>query len=205
MIKKKNNIDFWFSIGSTYTYLTVNRIKEIISKYSININFKPFNVRTIMLEMDNRPFISSKKMKVDYMWRDIQRRAENYKITVPSLPVPYPIKNMELVNQVALLGVKEGWCLKFLELTYYNWFINKLPAGDDENFITTFKKLKLNYEEIKKKALKNEIKNSLIQQTKIAKSKGIFGAPSFIVGEEIFWGDDRFEDAIEWQKNNVQS
>ena len=95
--------------------------------------------------------------------------------------------------------------LKYLELTYYNWFINKLPAGDDENFITTFKKLKLNYEEIKKKALKDEIKNSLIEQTKIAKSKGIFGAPSFIVGEEIFWGDDRFEDAIKWQKNNVQS
>ena len=53
------------------------------------------------------------KMKVDYMWRDIQRRAENYKITVPSLPVPYPIKNMELLNQVALLGVREGWCLKY--------------------------------------------------------------------------------------------
>ena len=41
-------------------------------------------------------------------------------------------------------------------------------------------------------------KNNLIEQTKIAKSKGIFGAPTFIVEKELFWGDDRFEDAIKW-------
>jgi 2-hydroxychromene-2-carboxylate isomerase len=134
------------------------------------------------------------------MWRDIQRRAEIYKIVVPSLPVPYPLKNMELANQIALLGVNEGWCLEYLELTYHNWFINKLPAGEDENLILTFKKLNINYDEIKKKALKNEVKNSLIKQTKIAKSKGIFGAPTFIVEKELFWGDDRFEDAIKWYK-----
>ena len=105
---------------------------------------------------------------------------------------------MELANQIALLGVNEGWCLEYLELTYHNWFINKLPAGEDENLILTFKKLNINYDEIKKKALKNEVKNSLIEQTKIAKSKGIFGAPTFIVDKELFWGDDRFEDAIKW-------
>ena len=200
MNKKEKKIDLWFSVGSTYTYLTVTRIKDTVKKNNININLKPFNVRTIMLEMDNRPFPPSKKIKVDHMWRDIQRRAEIYKIVVPSLPVPYPLKNMELANQIALLGINEGWCLEYLELTYHNWFINKLPAGEDENLILTFKKLNINYDEIKNKALKNEVKNSLIEQTKIAKSKGIFGAPTFIVEKELFWGDDRFEDAIKWYK-----
>ena len=195
---KKKKIDFWFSIGSTYTYLTVARIKNIIKNISINIKLKPFNVRTIMLEMDNRPFPPSKKIKVDHMWRDIQRRAEIYEIVIPSMPVPYPLKNMEIANQIALLGVNEGWCLDYLELTYYNWFVNKLPAGEEENLILTFKELNLNYEKIKKNAVTNEIENNLIKQTKIAKSKGIFGAPTFIVEKELFWGDDRFEDAIEW-------
>ena len=143
MNKKEKKIDLWFSVGSTYTYLTVTRIKDTVKKNNININLKPFNVRTIMLEMDNRPFPPSKKIKVDHMWRDIQRRAEIYKIVVPSLPVPYPLKNMELANQIALLGVNEGWCLEYLELTYHNWFINKLPAGEDENLILTFKKLNI--------------------------------------------------------------
>ena len=194
-------IDFWFSIGSTYTFLSVNRISEVAKRENIKFNWKPFSVRKIMMDMDNIPFTPpSKKIKVDHMWRDIQRRAEIYKIVIPSLPVPYPLKNMELANQIALLGVSEGWCLEYLELTYHNWFINKLPAGEDENLIITFKKLNINYDEIKKKALKNEVKNSLIEQTKIAKSKGIFGAPTFIVGKELFWGDDRFEDAIKWYK-----
>ena len=120
------------------------------------------------------------------MWRDIQRRSEIYKIVIPSLPVTYTLKNMEYANQIALLRVNEGWCLEYIELTYYYWLTNKLPAGEEENLILTFKKLNINYEEIKYKALTNEIKNTLIKQTKIAKSKGILGAPTFIVEKELF-------------------
>ena len=93
---------------------------------------------------------------------------------------------MEYANQIALLRVNEGWCLEYIELTYYYWLTNKLPAGEEENLILTFKKLNINYEEIKYKALTNEIKNTLIKQTKIAKSKGILGAPTFIVEKELF-------------------
>ena len=133
-----------------------------------------------MLEMDNRPFPPSKKIKVDHMWRDIQRRAEIYEIVIPSMPVPYPLKNMEIANQIALLGVNEGWCLDYLELTYYNWFVNKLPAGEEENLILTFKELNLNYEKIKKNAVTNEIENNLIKQTKIAKSISTLGVKNLI-------------------------
>ncbi len=198
MDKKCKNIDFWFSIGSTYTYLSVARIKSLIKKKDINIQLKPFNVRSIMLAMDNRPFTPSKQIKVDHMWRDIQRRAEIYNIVVPSLPVPYPLKNMELANQIAFLGINEGWCLEYLELTYHNWFINKQPAGEEENLINTFEELNLEYSKIKSKAEEPLIKSQLIEQTYVAKSKGVFGAPTFIVEKELFWGDDRFEDAIKW-------
>ena len=114
------------------------------------------------------------------MWRDIQRRAEIYEIVIPSMPVPYPLKNMEIANQIALLGVNEGWCLDYLELTYYNWFVNKLPAGEEENLILTFKELNLNYEKIKKNAVTNEIENNLIKQTKIAKSISTLGVKNLI-------------------------
>ena len=78
----------------------------------------------------------------------------------------------------------------------YDLGINKKLVK--EVLILTFKELNLNYEKIKKNAVTNEIENNLIKQTKIAKSKGIFGAPTFIVEKELFWGDDRFEDAIKW-------
>ncbi|MFP6778879.1 MAG: DsbA family protein [Alphaproteobacteria bacterium] len=199
MIQKDKNIEFWFSIGSTYTYLTVRRIRKVIKESNLSIKFQPFNVRTVMLEMENIPFPKSKKIKVDHMWRDIQRRAEFYNMDIPELPISYPLKNMDLANHIALVGIKEGWCLDYLELTYYNWFINKQPAGEEENLINTFKKLNLDYEVIKNKANADDIKNNLIEQTNLAISKGVFGSPTFITEKEIFWGDDRLEDTIKWQ------
>ena len=72
------NIEFWFSIGSTYTYLSVTRILDVEKKHQVKFSWKPFSVRKIMKEMDNIPFPPNKKNKVDYMWRDIERRAKFY-------------------------------------------------------------------------------------------------------------------------------
>ena len=62
-------IEFWFSIGSTYTYLSVTRLKKVEQKFEVKFYWQPFSVRKIMLEMDNVPFPPTKQVKVDYMWR----------------------------------------------------------------------------------------------------------------------------------------
>ena len=46
------------------------------------------------------------------------------------------------------------------------------------------------------------IKDRLRQQTAEAQTRGLFGAPSFLVGEELFWGDDRLEQALAWTKSD---
>ena len=73
-----SGIDFYFSIGSTYTYLSVTRILDVEKKHQVKFNWKPFSVRAIMQEMNNIPFPKDKMNKVNYMWRDIERRAEGY-------------------------------------------------------------------------------------------------------------------------------
>ena len=127
------DIEFWFSLGSTYTYLTVSRIREVQKKNNFNLIFRPFSVRDVMKSMDNIPFPDSKKSKVDHMWRDIQRRSQIYGLKIPQVPVPYPIKDLDLANRVALVGEKEGWCLSYLEITYHLWFIESNEAGSEEN------------------------------------------------------------------------
>ena len=84
-----NNIDFYFSIGSTYTYLSVTRALEAEKQHQIKFSWTPFSVRAIMKEMNNVTFPKEKKNKVDYMWRDIERRAKNYGFFAKT-PVPYP-------------------------------------------------------------------------------------------------------------------
>ena len=193
-------INFWFSIGSTYTYLTVKRLRTKINDLNLKINFHPFSVRTVMKDMDNIPFPPSKKPKVDHMWRDIQRRSILYNIEVPKVPVPYPINNLDLANCVALVGVNEGWILEYLEQAYKLWFINHIEAGSEGNLNDSFNKLNLNAEKIIETANSSKILQQYNQNTQKAKDKSVFGSPTFIVGSELFWGDDRLEDAIEWAR-----
>ena len=123
----------WLSIGSTYTYLTSQRIRDILQNQTQNFVIKPFSVRKIMIEMENIPFPSSKIKKVNYMWRDIERRSKKYCIPIPKAPVPYPLKNFDLANLVGILAVKEGWYLDYFETTYALWFTKNLEAGSQEN------------------------------------------------------------------------
>ena len=103
-------IDFWFSIGSLYTYLTVMRIDRVEDVSDISFRWRPFSVRAIMIEMDNRPV--SKPKKLEYMWRDIERRAVMYDNEFEGRP-PYPLKDFDLVNRVAAVGAAEGWGADF--------------------------------------------------------------------------------------------
>ena len=77
-------IDFWFAIGSTYTYLSVMRIGGIEQATGLEIRWRPFSLRTLTRELNNVPF-ATKPYKAKYMWRDIERRAQ-----MDELPVRLP-------------------------------------------------------------------------------------------------------------------
>lgn len=193
-----SEIDFWFSIGSTYTYLSVNRIAEVAKKESLSINWKPFSVRKIMMDMDNIPFTPpSKKVKSDYMWRDIERRAKFYGFEA-IVPAPYPLKEFDLANQIAILGMNEGWGVDYVTITYKRWFQQGKEPATEPNLSEIFNELNLNKDEVNKNANSENIKNQYLQNTENAYKQGVFGSPTFIYNGEVFWGDDRLEDCIKW-------
>ena len=189
-------ITAWFSIGSTYTFLTALRIRNFTKQNNLKIEIKPISIRQIMKEMDNIPFPPSKKSKVDYMWRDIERRAEFYDLPKPRLPAPYPLKEFDRANQVGILLNSQGKYLEYFEETYRAWFLEGLEAGSEENLRKCLSKLSLNFDDIVTRANDAEVIAAYEANTSEAQQLGIFGAPSFTIGNEIFWGDDRLEDAI---------
>ncbi|MBD1144363.1 DsbA family protein [Pelagibacterales bacterium SAG-MED37] len=193
------NIDFYFSIGSTYTYLTVTRILDVEKKHQIKFNWKPFSVRVIMKEMDNIPFPKDKINKVNYMWRDIERRAEGYGFFAKT-PVPYPLSEFDLANQIAILGLDKGWGTDYIRLTYKKWFQEGKEPAIDPSISEICKELGLNKDEIISRAKSEIFEKKYMSNTDSARKKKVFGSPSFIVENEIFWGDDRMEDAINWAK-----
>ena len=190
-------IEFWFSIGSTYTYLSVSRLIKVERKFEVSFSWQPFSVRKIMREMDNVPFPPTKQAKVDYMWRDIQRRARGYGFEA-SVPAPYPLKEFDLANRIAVLGMQEGWCSYYVQATYRRWFLEWLEPGSEPNVSESLREIGQDSERILELASGKETGEVYSCQTESAQSKGIFGSPSFIVGGELFWGDDRLEDAVRW-------
>ena len=196
------NIDFWFSIGSTYTYLTVSRLNELSKQEGLVFNWRPFSVRKIMMDMDNIPFTPpSKKIKSDYMWRDIERRAGFYGLN-PQIPAPYPLTQFDLANKLAILGMNEGWGIDYVISTYKRWFEQGKEPATEPNLSDILQELKLNKDEVIAQAQSTEIENKYLENTEKAYSLGVFGSPTFIFEGEIFWGDDRLEDCIKWVKLN---
>lgn len=196
-------IDFWFSIGSTYTYLTVARLQEFALRKQVTINWRPFDVRRVMIEQKNIPF-ADKPFKAAYMWRDIERRAAKYGLQI-TLPVPYPLKELTLANQVALLGMREGWGQDYVVETYRRWFVDGELAGSSPNLPQSLAAIGQDPDRVIADANSRDIEQALIQDTERARDLGVFGAPSFVVEGEVFWGDDRLDDAIFWARHGKLS
>ena len=123
-------IDFYFSIGSLFTFLTVMRMDRVEDMTDIRFVWRPFRVRSIMQEMNNLPAAQPKKLA--YALRDVHRRAAMYGFAFEGEP-PYPLKNSDLANRVALVGAREGWCADYTRATYRRWFVEKQECGAEPN------------------------------------------------------------------------
>ncbi|HHB80440.1 MAG TPA: 2-hydroxychromene-2-carboxylate isomerase [Aliiroseovarius sp.] len=191
-------IDFWFSIGSTYSYLTVMRLDAVAAREGVTINWRVFNVREMMIAQDNTPF-ATKPAKAAYMWRDIERRLGKYGLNA-QLPAPYPLENLALANQVALVGLEEGWGKAYVFETYRRWFQRGQMAGSEPNLSASLIAVDQDPERVMPLAESAATEAALAAATGEATSLGLFGVPSFVVDGELFWGDDRLEDAISWAR-----
>jgi len=150
-----------------------------------------------MREMDNIPFVG-KSAKEKYMWRDLQRRAERYGIPA-NLPIEYPLKHFDLANRVAIVAQQEGCCSQYARTTYQLWFQEGLPAGKEGNLDESLRMADQQPDRVLKIANSYSINHAYEDATSRARTLGIFGSPTFVVhGHELFWGDDRLEDALDY-------
>lgn len=189
-------IDFWYSIGSTYTYLSVMRLADVARLSGASFRWRPFNVRHIMIQQNNIPF-KDKPVKTAYMWRDVERRAHQYGLQ-PKIPAPYPLPGLVFANQIAVLGAAEGWVESYTRATYRRWFEGGEPAGEEPNIAGSLREAGQDPERVLELAQAAPIAKALSDATDEAMALGVFGSPTFVVAGEVFWGDDRLEDAIRW-------
>ena len=135
-----------------------------------------------------------------YMWRDIGRRARTYGFDPPLLPAPYPLKEFDLANKIAVVAETEGWCADYVCAAYRHWFEQGHEPGSEPGVTDALRELGRDPARVVASARTGRIDERYKRDTEEAKALGVFGSPTFVVDGEVFWGDDRLEDAIDWDR-----
>ncbi len=189
-------LDFFFFYGSIHTYLSVMRIEGLAAAAGVELRWRPFNLRDILVEQNNTAFARN-PVRLAYNWRDIERRAARLGIPFQG-PAPYPVDPDLLALRVGLVAAHEGWCAEYTKATFRAWFLEHMASGVRENVAAVLAALHRPATQMIAQAAAPETLDRLKAATDAARELGIFGSPSFAAGREIFWGDDRLEDAIAW-------
>ena len=143
-----------------------------------------------------------------YTYLTVMRLAEvearGLKPTLPApYPAPYPAPKTALANRICWVAEQEPWGREFLVASYRAWFEDGLMAGSRENLEAALPPLGQDVDAMLALAEAPEVDAAVKANTDAARELGVFGAPTFSVGREIFWGDDRLEDAIAWAKGGA--
>lgn len=195
-------LQFWFEFASTYSYPAAFRIEALAQHAGIEIEWKPFLLGPIFAEQgwEDSPF-NLYPAKGHYMWRDMERLCQHYGLPFKQ-PSEFPRSGL-LAARVALLCATEPWLPTFVHAIYRANFADDRNIADPELVGAILQALGQPSQVLIEQALSAENKRHLREQTEQASQLGIFGAPSVIVNGELFWGNDRLEDALAWRNINV--
>lgn len=192
-------LEFWFEFASTYSYPAAARIQTMADQAGITVLWRPFLLGPIFQQQGWRdsPF-NLYPVQGRYMWRDLER------ICAPlDLPLRRPSvfpRNSVLAARVACAFAAEPWLPEFVRQVFRANFAEDLDIAQPAVIADCLERSGVSADRLMERALTPANKEALRLQVDQAAALGIFGAPSFLVAGELFWGNDRLEQAIAWCK-----
>lgn len=191
-------VEFWFEFASTYSYPAALRVTGAAKAAGIELEWRPFLLGPIFSAQgwNDSPF-NLYPDKGRYMWRDLERICE-----AQGLPLRRPSRfprNGLLAARIACRFEGEDWLPEFVHQVYRANFAEDREISDPAVVGAILQAVGAPAGALAA-AESPEAKAKLRAQTGRAQALGIFGAPSFVVGEELFWGNDRLEAALAWAR-----
>jgi 2-hydroxychromene-2-carboxylate isomerase len=190
-------VEFWFDFASTYSYPAAMRIERQAASAGVAVAWQPFLLGPIFAAQgwNDSPF-NHYPSKGRYMWRDLERLCE--KCSIPfKLPSRFP-RNGLLAARVANRFAAAPWVPDFCRAIFHANFAGDREIADPDVVRDCLDRLSLPGETLIAEAQSSDSKAALRDTVQRAQALGLFGAPSFVVAGELFWGNDRLDDALDW-------
>jgi 2-hydroxychromene-2-carboxylate isomerase len=189
-------LQFWYEFASTYSYVAAMRVDEECARAGVTLEYRPFLLGPIFQELlgiKDSPF-NEQPVRGRYMWRDLERLCAKYELRWHR-PRVFP-RHSVLAARVALAA---GPAIAAVTRAIYTAnFADDQDIADPAVLRRLVESAGADGEDILARAQTPEVKGRLRGNTAEAKRLGVFGAPDFLVGGELFFGQDRLEDAIAW-------
>jgi 2-hydroxychromene-2-carboxylate isomerase len=189
-------VEFWFEFASTYSYPAAMQIEAACAAHGVPLVWRPFLLGPVFgaQGMTDSPF-NLYPVKGAYMWRDLDRICEAAGLPLQK-PSTFPRGSM-LAARISAANADAGWIGDFVRAVFSANFAEDLDIGQAEVIGSVLEALGQDAASIIENAGTTETKQALRDLTEDAIARGIFGAPSFTVGDELFWGHDRMAIALE--------
>ena len=188
-----SHIDFYFDIISPYSYIAHKKIQKIKEQQKIIFNYKPI----LLGGLHNLAGISApafNKYKMKNMQSDCELVSKKNNISF-KWNLKFPINSLPIMR--GYLSVEDSQKEDYLNIFFNAYWRDNLDLSSEKEFSKLLENLKIDSKTFFDKITQQSTKDTLKQLTNDAFEKEVFGAPTFIVNNKIFWGQDRLEYALE--------
>ena len=185
-------VEFFFDVGSPAAYLAWTQLPQIVRQAGSEIEYRPMLLGGVFQATGNRSPMQV-PAKGQYLVDDLQRFARRYGVPFRHNP-HFPVNTLALMRMVLGLQLREPQRMEpFVDAVYRALWVDALDMNDPA--VVTAVLQRSGFEPEKMLALANDpaVKDDLKAATQEAVARGVFGAPTFFVGGEMFWGQDRLD------------
>ncbi len=185
-------IEFFFDIASPYSYLASTRIDRLEAETGLAARWRPFLLGGVFKATGNSP-PAQVRPKARYMLEDLKRWADHYGVDF-EMPAKFPINSLSTQRALVAAGELEAETLPaFAEHLYRAYWTDGRDVSEPDTIAEVADAVSLPADEIVERLDAPDIKETLRSITDEAVDRGAFGAPTFFVGDEMFWGNDRLD------------
>ena len=185
-------LDFFFDYGSPYSYLASTQMEALAERTGATVRWRVFLLGAVFKATtgESASTTMNSMQRAQYLFKDLQDWAAHYALPPVVLPATFPVPSI-LPDRLGLVAEEKGKLLQWTKRVYRAGFVDGRDISEEATLRELLRDVELDPDASLARAQEPDLKDKLRKNTEEAVEKGAFGAPTFFIGEQMFFGNDR--------------